>query len=250
MNTKLTTVKRLRVKLAGLSGIVIIIISGWEAITALQGGATPVQLTQGTESTQGPSTGEISWETQFWNNQPPKGKRRSGGSRGDDRFCAIAPLDIETQVQVWSSRPVLVWKGPLSRVEIYAQGNSDLLWSQEITDPRIKVLIPEVTLKSGQKYQVLMYETTVLPIPSQQITVQILADENQRQKITQELAQLDNQLQQKNATAEAAAYARFVYFIDQQLWSDAIAEPFLVKNPSPALEEFIQTTLIKNFCKD
>ncbi|HAJ58362.1 MAG TPA: hypothetical protein DCP31_03065, partial [Cyanobacteria bacterium UBA8543] len=62
-------------------------------------------------------------------NRPPT-PGRVGGSRGD-KLCAIAPQPITTSTVVWSDRPLFVWRGVISRMEVRSTGSTKVLWSKK-----------------------------------------------------------------------------------------------------------------------
>ncbi|MGF1491881.1 MAG: hypothetical protein ACFBSC_05375 [Microcoleaceae cyanobacterium] len=189
----------------------------------------------------------VSWEQLFRDNRPPR--RRSGGSRGDEALCVITPVDNGTEIDLLHNRPILVWHGSLARVEVYTHNSSDVFWSQDLSRTSPKILPLGVTLEPGEKYDLVLYENAAIPIPTQQMTIQLLGDTNQRQKITQAARQLLAELEQTDANEERAAITLFEYLSENQLWSDALVEPFLVSDPSPELRDFLQKTLIRESCQ-
>jgi hypothetical protein len=62
-------------------------------------------------------------------NIPPTDPREGAVSRGP---CTIAPLDLKTNTEVWSDRPMFLWRGPIGKIEVRQQGSNDVLWRQPI----------------------------------------------------------------------------------------------------------------------
>ena len=61
----------------------------------------------------------------------------------------------------------------------------------------------------------------------------------EREKITSELSTLETKLQTEGATTEDIGIAKADYFVEQQLWSDALQQLHSVENPSPNLTQKI-----------
>jgi hypothetical protein len=62
-------------------------------------------------------------------------------------------------------------------------------------------------------------------------------EETERDRISQELSQLEQDWQERGASAEEIAWQRATYFAQQRLWSDALREIYSVETPSPELGE-------------
>jgi len=65
-------------------------------------------------------------------------------------------------------------------------------------------------------------------------------DSQQRDLITIDLNTLDNQLKAKKVNHEAIALAKANYFVQNQLWSDALQQAYSVEKPSPELAQIRQ----------
>ncbi|MEL7035364.1 MAG: hypothetical protein AAFO04_07065 [Cyanobacteria bacterium J06592_8] len=187
-----------------------------------------------------------SWRDSFNDNEPPEWG--DGGSRGGP-FCALTPFDETTDVVVWSTRPTIIWQGGLARVELYPHNRDELLWSENLNPGEQQVQYTGEPLQPGQSYDIMFYESVddAFPFPSVQITFKVMAVEP-RQQVTQELEELTTQLQSEGASEEIIALARFNYFAEKQLWSDALTEAFSVENPSPELQQLREETIPQKFC--
>ncbi len=186
------------------------------------------------------------WNDTFFSNEPPDSS--DGGSRGQ-RLCLIAPLDQTTGVEVWSDRPTFIWQGQFARVELYAQNSETPIWSQDLSPDDQQIQYTGAALQPGQNYDLMLYESVSEPVPFARfrVTFQVM-DGAKRDQVEQGLKQLDAQLKQQGASSEVIAHARFKYWAERQLWSDALIEPFLVENPSPDLQKFLQETIPDEFC--
>lgn len=198
------------------------------------------------ESSGGSRFAEVPWNDTFFNNEPPD--YNDGGSRGRP-LCPIAPLDQTTGVEVWSNRPMFIWQGQLARIELYARNSETLIWSQDLSQDDHHIQYTGEALKPGQNYDLMLFETVSEPLilPTFRVTFKVM-DGEKRDEIEQGLKQLDEQLQQQRASEEEIAHARFKYWAERQLWSDALTEPFTVENPSPDLQEFLKETIPDQFC--
>ncbi len=189
--------------------------------------------------------GSRSWEQTLndvlLNNEPPES--RDGGSRG--AFCAIAPMDMETGVKLWNNQPIFVWRGSIVRLELRNHNGETLIWSQTVSKEDNTALYAGEPLLPGETYTLWLY-TSESFIPDYQVMFQLLNSE-QKTEIAQDLEQLEMFLD--NPTDEAIAMARFQYFAEKQLWSDAVSEPFLVQDPDSSLQQFQTEILPKQFCE-
>ncbi|NEP42863.1 MAG: hypothetical protein F6K35_28010, partial [Okeania sp. SIO2H7] len=75
-----------------------------------------------------------------------------------------------------------------------------------------------------------------------------IMDVEEHETITQGLAKLDQDLNKQGATKEAIAFARFQFFAERNLWSDALSEVFKVKKPSIELQAF-RRNILQRLCK-
>ena len=73
-------------------------------------------------------------------------------------------------------------------------------------------------------------------------------EQQQRDRISAELTQLQAQLQ--DASEETIALEKANYFVKQELWADALRELYSVSNPSPTLTAAIKEIQSHNFCAE
>lgn len=172
------------------------------------------------------------------NEEPtPPASERNGGSRGE-LLCPIAPRGIDTIPQVWSDRPLFVWRGAAKQIEVRLQGSQEVLWRQEVTPADRSLMYGGEALQPGQTYIWVIFDLNNKAIA--QTPFQIM-EAQQRDRIKTRLQILQEELREKGASAEEIAMRRAQYFAQQQLWSDVWREVNSVENPSPALLKILQT---------
>jgi hypothetical protein len=177
--------------------------------------------------------------------------RNPGGGRGES-FCPIAPVKLVdsdspnlTQtvvVEVWSDRPLFLWKGGgVKQFELLLPG-SEKPWTPKLSQGETKVIYDGKPLQPGQSYE--WRVTTPFPI-SRQFRVM---EREKRDRITKELTALEEQLKKQRASAETIALEKANYFADRGLWPDALRELYLVPKPSAELIRTIEQIQAHDFC--
>lgn len=193
-----------------------------------------------TQTTIAQTKSSSSWENIFKDYDPPV-PPTTGGGRGSG-LCAIAPQPITTNIVVWSDRPLLVWRGTLSRIEIHPTGSKQVLWRQAQIEKQNSIrYAAEAALQPGQTYDWLLFEQFAeeKSSPVQRVTFRVM-DAQERDHIKMQLQNLQEELKSKGASAEETAIYRAQYFAQQNLWSDVLQEAYSVQNPSVALAGIIQ----------
>lgn len=166
---------------------------------------------------------------------PPK----KGVSRGG--ACAIAPRTIGSNAKIWSDRPLFVWQGRLSRLEVRPAGSEQVLWRHNVTASQNSTMYTGEPLKPGQTYEWRLYSLGNRDNSSPNATVRFqVMDARERASIKTQLQDLEQELREKGASAEEIARRRAQYFAQQRLWSDVLQEAYSVKNPSAPLAEVVQ----------
>lgn len=166
-------------------------------------------------------------------------RRRRGGTRGG--FCLITPG--YRGEPVWSDRPLLVWQKTnqsLKRIEIRTHDQT-VVWSQNLPSAAQTIAYQGTALQPHQPYQVILYNTQDQPLIKvdyllPQFTLMSAAE---RQRVQQELLQIEHQLKAQAATGEAIALNRATYFVQNQYWSDALQILYSVPHPSPELMQLL-----------
>jgi hypothetical protein len=168
-----------------------------------------------------------------------------GGSRSGGSFCGITPAVLGESNAIWSDRPLFLWQGKAQNLELrpyafnVAYKNQATLWSIIPTDRQASY--PNEPLQAGQRYE---WQVTYLsPRTNEPIRWQrtfMIMEKAERDRIAQDLAALESQLQTQNATEEEIALARANYFAAKDLWSDALQQIYAVGYPFSAGNQFLQ----------
>lgn len=163
-------------------------------------------------------------------------------TRGD-QVCPIAPGNIGEQF-IWSDRPLFIWQGkiPKSTINLYSSSanfnyeqDEQLLWSETVPPNSQTVAYKGKQLQPGFTYDWEFVASGKTYRPTF-----ILMEQAERNAIAADLKIIENQLEVNNATAEEKAIAKADYFVNQQLWSDALQQLYSVENPSPMLTNKVQ----------
>jgi len=187
---------------------------------------------------------QLPWD-KLYEKEPPR-KEETGGSRGIVELCTISPESLSGEaIKIWSDRPLFIWQGTLSKIEVRKRRSTQVLWSHKIATNNNSILYSGPPLQPGESYDWVLFEDGS-NIPTFQVSFQMVSAE-ERDRITADLNSLETQLQQEGATAENIAYARANYFASRQMWPDVFQSAYEVKNPSEALTKFIQN-IPQQFC--
>ena len=188
-------------------------------------------------------------------------KKSNKGSRGD--ICPIAPEklidqnssdDSEEEIQqVWSDRPLFFWqtkKGTAQKIELFIPGVEQAFWQGEIKSGETKIIYDGKPLQQGQVYEWRLTALTPFPQESRMFEFQVL-EQQQRDRITAELAKLPSPVRKKKTTASAETIAllKADYFVTKELWADALRELYSVRQPSRQLSQAIALLQTNNFCQ-
>ena len=158
-------------------------------------------------------------------------------TRGDE-VCPISPGNLGEQV-IWSDRPLFVWQGkiPQSKITLYSpttnynyEQDEQIVWTQTVPPQTTTIAYAGEQLQPGFSYDWEFVSGEKIYRPTF-----ILMEESAREKISAELTTLETRLQSNNAATEEIAIAKADYFIQQQLWSDALQQMYSVENPSADL---------------
>lgn len=155
------------------------------------------------------------------------------GSRGD--LCAISPGLLGETDMVWNDRPLFAWRGEAGQIILRSLNSAAPLWQQPLTGETQSIAYPDAPLTPGQVYE---WELDTVSSVGPQYTFEIMTGE-ERDRVSQDLQALENQLKAAGESTEAIAIARAHYFAEQRLWSDAIQSLQSVTNPSSDLTQGI-----------
>ncbi|MDY7006847.1 MAG: hypothetical protein SWX82_23715 [Cyanobacteriota bacterium] len=191
---------------------------------------------------------EKAFEDLFNQSENPPVKPKEGTSRGTD-LCLVSPGIIEVEGKIWNTRPIFIWQGKLNRIEIRPSNSGEVLWTFDIQENEEIVDYTGEELEPGNTYRWRIFDSTNSIAGMQQRTFEIM-DVEEHEAITQELAQLDRDLNKQGATEkEDIAFARFQFFAERDLWSDALSEVFKIKKPSMELKAF-RRNILQRLCQE
>ena len=150
-------------------------------------------------------------------------------------ICEITPgLLGETNI-IYSDRPLFLWQGMASNLEInlYSpfslDADQELLWTQTVNGESQNVLYTGEALQPGKIYD---WEIIVdSQANRRRIAFQVMERE-ERDRISEELAQLETDLTISGATKEEIILAKANYFAEGDLWSDALQQLFSLETAS------------------
>lgn len=159
---------------------------------------------------------------------PPPG----GGRRGE--ICVLAPITPVGTVDLWSDRPLFLWQGTVRRIAVTVDGSK--IWDATPATGDRSMVYSGPPLQSGQLYrwQVVLEQSPIYNIPFQLMSLEA------RAAVDAELATLEAQLVEANATPNTVALSRARVFAARQLWADTLRELLSIEHPDAAIERYIQ----------
>jgi hypothetical protein len=195
----------------------------------------------------------LSWGD-IWN--ALRRRKAPGGSKGE--FCLITPRQLvestgakQGSQKIWSLSPLFIWylkNGTEQRVELFQNGSNEVFWSREIKNGETKVIYDGKPLQPGQSYSWQVSANAPFPRKSLRIPFQVI-ESQKRDRITNELTQLEAQLKKQGASIEKIALEKANYFAQQEFWSDVLREIYTVPNPSKELTRIIQQIPSADYCE-
>ncbi|MBW4670500.1 MAG: DUF928 domain-containing protein [Cyanomargarita calcarea GSE-NOS-MK-12-04C] len=210
--------------------------SNWTLPTLVLSIAIPVLTSVSSQALKAETTSALSWTTIFLplsKPEPPVKPRKAVG-RPTDTICLISPDESRT---IWSDRPLFLWKGKVNTITV-RRPNGYVLRTQPVIGTESTTYTGKL-LEPGKNYEwvvgSIFVRFQVMPAP-------------QRQQITDELRNLENQFQTKRENTEAIALAKTNYFIQKNLWSDALQQAYFLERPSPELVK-IRQEITEQLCK-
>jgi hypothetical protein len=153
-----------------------------------------------------------------------------GTSRGDS-LCLVSPNFNEP---VWSLQPSVFWQGEISAMGLRRVGDERPLWKQATTSHPSGLNRLRYTgrlLQPGQDYEWMFFATAESTEPIRVVRFKVMAAADR--------AQVRSALLKLGGSGEARAQARAVYFSQQELSADTLAEMVAVPQPSPQLQEIL-----------
>lgn len=177
-----------------------------------------------------------------------------GGGRGSKEvtICAISPERLDSTKlgiqEIWSVQPLFLWNiqgGTVQQIELLNRESEQVFWSKKIPRGQTKVIYDGKPLQPGQSYLWRLSHSPSAGMTYYQFKVMGV---QKRDLITNELTKLEEQLKKQRVPAEKIALEKANYFIQQELWSDALREIYSVPNPSPELTKMIQKVSSSDYC--
>jgi Domain of Unknown Function (DUF928) len=173
------------------------------------------------------------WQSIFRRYRPQRPLTSRGG------ICAVAP-GLVGEVKVWSDRPLLIWNGAASQVNIRDHENHQDLWTRMLNPSENYVAYDGEALETGKLYQwQVLREKPGEADRRQWHTFEIITGD-ERTQITADLQALEQALHQESG--EAIALRKAEYFAEKNLWSDAL-QVLYTAEPSPAIVQARQDRL-------
>lgn len=192
----------------------------------------------------------LSWGD-IWNKL--RRKKVPGGGRGPVKICAIAPGRLDpTKLgiqEIWSNQPLFLWNikgGTVQQIELLNR-DEQVLWSQKIPTGQTKVIYNGKPLQPSQSY---IWHLSHSPTSEDGYYQFKIMDVQKRNRITTELAQLENKLKKQGASLEKIALEKANYFAQKELWSDALREIYSIPNPSAELTNMIPKISSSDYCQE
>lgn len=150
-------------------------------------------------------------------------------------ICEITPGLFGETNSIYSDRPLFLWQGMTSNltINLYSpfsfDADQELLWTQTVKEASQNVLYTGEALQPGKIYD---WEVVVdSQANRRRISFQIMEQEK-RDRISQELAQLETDLTISGATQEEIILAKANYFAQKDLWSDSLQQLYSLETAS------------------
>jgi hypothetical protein len=209
-------------------------------------------------------------EWSFWNNsrnnEPPVPSTPGGGrpaGRLGDGVCLLAPVQLPGVTTLWSDRPLFLWRGPVSRIEI-VNPEGQIIWHKTAWESPFENVYMQLydgpPIQPNVQYEWRVYQGTSEAnvssnsrsvqgaaahdrelAPAFIIPIQVLTRAEQQQ-ISGELGALDIILDAEQIPADQRPLAYVSFFVEKQLWADALRVAFAA-SPNAALQRYQEAVL-------
>jgi hypothetical protein len=154
---------------------------------------------------------------------PFPGEEDSGGSR--NVVYAIATSNANGMNIIWRDRPLFVWSGSISLIELSDAESGELLWSQTVSPDDQCAAYTGAALQPGQTYEWMLCDRDGFPLVAT-VSFKVLEAE-ERDRITAELTEIEAIAKVESVTEEEISLQRANYFAAQELWVEVLQEAFL-----------------------
>ncbi|MDJ0647245.1 MAG: DUF928 domain-containing protein [Xenococcaceae cyanobacterium MO_188.B19] len=142
-------------------------------------------------------------------------------------ICEITPGLLGETNLIYSDRPLFLWQGEVTNLEVnlYSpfslDAEQEILWAKTINDQSRNISYTGESLQPGKIYD---WEiVTDSQTNRRRISFKII-DAEERNIISQELAQLETELTASGANKEEITLAKAKYFAEKDLWSDSLQQ--------------------------
>ncbi|MEB3355112.1 MAG: hypothetical protein VKK04_00080 [Synechococcales bacterium] len=183
------------------------------------------------------------WQRLLAQTPPPPEQRRPRrrlGVRGS--ICAVSPGLLEPQNLIWGDRPLFLWQSDtryiqMQRLEV-TDAEGRIVWEKPLDPMTQAVVYAGPSLQPGEFYTWQLTWQVEDQTDAIDYTFQMM-DATQREQIAADLEALAQQAQ-RSSEAEAIALRQVSYFIDAELWSDAMQVLYTLESPSATATEMLQ----------
>ncbi|MBD2492007.1 DUF928 domain-containing protein [Aulosira sp. FACHB-615] len=171
--------------------------------------------------------------------KPPVKPRKAVGrplrdSSAPSPVCMISPDVLEDTPNkarvIWSDRPLFLWEGNVQQVGLM-KNRKTTLWVQQLALGKQFISYTGEPLQPGETYYWVVFDGD---IATGNIKFQIMEAQD-RHDITNQLKTLEEEQKAKGANPEEIALAKANYFIQRDLWADALQQAYSVESPSKEL---------------
>ncbi|NEO15585.1 MULTISPECIES: hypothetical protein [unclassified Moorena] len=197
-------------------------------------------------------------------------KKDEGGSRGnstddnlieendliEQNLCMLTPGQLPDydpnaeqngSLEIWSEQPLFLWQGEMKGIEVRDYRTNQQLWEQPLEPTTTSIVYEGKPLQPGKAY---FWRNT---IPLEELPTKKsfrLMNDEKRNQITADLTALESNLKAQDASADQIALKRINYFINKQLWSDALREIYRMPNPPAEVTDLIDKINNNDFCPE
>jgi hypothetical protein len=197
-----------------------------------------------------PTNSFLSWVNIFLplsKPKPPVKPRKAVGrpvrdSSAPSAVCMISPDVPEDKPNktriVWSDRPLFLWEGNVQQVGLM-KNRQTTLWTKELVPGKQFISYTGEPLQPGEIYYWAVFDGGTA---KGNIKFQVM-EPQERQSIANNLKSLEAEQKATEANTEAIALAKANYFIQQELWADALQQAYSVEKPSAELLKIRQDIL-------
>ncbi|WP_424094647.1 hypothetical protein [Moorena producens] len=176
----------------------------------------------------------------------------------EQNVCMLTPGQLSDRdgnsnhkgsLEIWSEQPLFLWQGEMKGIEVREMRTNQQLWEQPLEPTTTSIVYQGKPLQAGKAY---FWRNT---IPLEELPTKIsfrLMNDEKRNQVTADLTALESKLKAKDATADQIALKRINYFMDKQLWSDALREIYLMPNPPAEVTDILDKINNKahDFCRE